>query len=251
MPNKVPWTQTTVVAALRDWVQRYGETPTAVDWDRSKARRAGEPQRLARLAEHPSELPSVSNVLARFGSWKAAVQAAGLAPRSQTRRLPDGDLRETAALYESGLSTLQVAERLGLAPKTVRDRLHASGIALRQPRPRSRAMPEPACETGVLEASRDGATQREIAARFGISLYRTQQILARHDIARGPLARRLRGRLSRIDDLGLTARQRIIIELVLAQRQTQRETAEQLAISPTTVTAELRRVAARLQSDEG
>ena len=102
----------------------------------------------------------------------------------------------------------------------------------------------------MLEASRDGATQREIAARFDISLYRTQQILKRHDITSGALARQLRPRLARIDDLDLTARQRIIIELVLAQRQTQRETATQLAISPTTVTKELRRVAARLQQEE-
>src|SRR3954452_933472 len=84
--HEVRWAEATVVAALRDWAQRYGEVPTAQDWDRSRARRHGEAARLARLNAHPTPVPSVSTVLGRFGSWKAAVATAELPARSRMRR---------------------------------------------------------------------------------------------------------------------------------------------------------------------
>jgi hypothetical protein len=56
--------------------------------------------------------------LARFGSWEAAIRAAGYRPRHATYA-PNPDARaETAALYASGLS---IAARLGVDRKTARE----------------------------------------------------------------------------------------------------------------------------------
>ena len=87
MSDGVRWTEAAVIAALREWAQRYGEAPTAIDWDRSTAYRHGGAAKVARLVEHPTPVPSTSTVIARFRSWKAAIAAADLEPRSAARRL--------------------------------------------------------------------------------------------------------------------------------------------------------------------
>jgi len=245
--EELRWTEAAVIGALRDWAQRYGEAPTAVDWDRSSAYRQGGAARVARLAEHPTPVPSVSTVLARFGSWKAAVAAAGLRPRSEARRLDADQLRETVALYESGLPTVEVAARLGIAPKTVRDRLHGAGVALRPAPPRATRSPDAELDAAVLAASRERATQRQIADRLGVSTHQVREILTRHDLTGGPVTRQLRTQLARLEELELTARQRDVIELVVAQRRTHADAAQQLGISPSTIADNLKAASIRLQ----
>ena len=246
MADNVRWTQTAVVAALRDWAQRYGEVSSPIDWDRWAAYEHCGAGKVARLVEHPTPLPSVTTVIMRFGSWKAAIAAAGLEARSVSRRLDASVIRETVALYASGLSAREVGERLGVAPKTVRDRLHAAGVTLRPPRPRTRRPPAPRREATVLAVWRSGATQREIADRLGVSLHSVQQTLRRRGMTGSPLIRRLHAQLSRMDELDLTERQRDVIELVVAQRRTRREVAERLGISPRTIHADLRAVDVRV-----
>ncbi len=38
-----------MIGALREWARRYGDTPTAIDWDRSSAYRHGGAAQVARL----------------------------------------------------------------------------------------------------------------------------------------------------------------------------------------------------------
>jgi len=164
-----------------------------------------------------------------------------------TRRLDADVLRETMALYESGLSTVEVAARLGIAPKTVRDRLHAAGIALRPARPRTRRTPDDQLDAAVLAASREPATQRQIADRLGLSTYQVRAILKRHELTGGPLIRQLRTRLARLHELELTDRQRDVIDLVVAQPCTHAAAARQLGISPSTIADDLKAALIRLQ----
>ncbi len=258
------WTEESIVAALRDWAHSNGEVPTAVDWSRWAAYEHGGPERLARLNALPAAVPNCTTVIARFGSWKAAIAAAGLQPRSAARALDRRVIAHTVALYESGLSTAQVAERQGIAPKTVRDRLHAAGVALRPPRARApgpqqaqppsarrRGLPDPETEAAILAAYEQGATQDQLAERFALTNGQIQGILARHDVASGALVRHLRAHLHRLDRVELTQRQRAVVQLVVQQRLTQPDAATRLGLSRTTIYRDLRTATTRLHTGDG
>jgi hypothetical protein len=60
-PTLRAWTNDQITAALRAEAQRRGRRPRAIDWDRAEP-------------DHPSR----QLVRHRFGTWSAAVQAAGL-----------------------------------------------------------------------------------------------------------------------------------------------------------------------------
>ena len=67
--------------AIRRWTRRYGEPPGADDWSAAMAR--GRPEKLARLRER--DWPCAPTVQHYFGSWNAAIEAAGLTPRPRWR----------------------------------------------------------------------------------------------------------------------------------------------------------------------
>jgi hypothetical protein len=77
--------QEAIIARIRDWVSVYGEPPTIRDWDPSRARRTGQEWRAVRF--EAGDWPSVGMVKRQFGTFNAAVQAAGLAPRQGPRRV--------------------------------------------------------------------------------------------------------------------------------------------------------------------
>jgi hypothetical protein len=77
--HKAKWDRAKIVAAIRRWTRRYGEPPGANDWSTAMAR--GRPEKLARLHEGDS-VPTVQHY---FGSWSAAIKAAGLTPRPRSR----------------------------------------------------------------------------------------------------------------------------------------------------------------------
>jgi DNA-directed RNA polymerase specialized sigma24 family protein len=247
--DNIRWREAAVIAALRDWAQRYGEAPTATDWDRATAYRRGGAAKVARLVEHPTPVPSGTTVIARLGSWSAAIAAAGLPARSATRRLDASQLDATVTLCESGLSTVEVAARLGIAPKTVRDRLAAAGFPLR-PRPARRRGADPDREAAVLVAAREGTSVPGIAELFGLSTRAVREVLERHDVAGGPLFRQLRAHVSRLGELELSDREREVVELVVVRRRAWRDVAEQLGISTSTIAKDLRAVVLRLQRVE-
>jgi AraC-like DNA-binding protein len=67
------WTPERVLAAMREWRDRYGRLPTSYDWSRTHARRRGG-EALKRLGE--GAWPASSVVSEVFGSWSAARAAA-------------------------------------------------------------------------------------------------------------------------------------------------------------------------------
>jgi hypothetical protein len=75
--------ETDVIEAIREWTRRYGEPPATSDWSPTRARRAGQQWRAERY--EAGDWPSVSTVVRRFGTFTAAVQAAGLEPRPRGR----------------------------------------------------------------------------------------------------------------------------------------------------------------------
>jgi hypothetical protein len=75
--QRANWDRAKIVAAVRRWTRRYGEPPAANDWSAAMVR--GRPEKVARLRE--GDWPSVPTVQHCFGSWNAAIEAAGLTPR--------------------------------------------------------------------------------------------------------------------------------------------------------------------------
>jgi AraC-like DNA-binding protein len=67
------WTQGRVLAAMRNWRERYGRLPSSYDWSRTHASRRGG-KALERLSE--GQWPSASVVSDRFGGWAVARAAA-------------------------------------------------------------------------------------------------------------------------------------------------------------------------------
>jgi AcrR family transcriptional regulator len=73
------WTRELVLAAMLEWLNRYGRLPSSYDWSRTHAKRGGGVA-LERLKER--EWPPASVVGELFGSWREARGAA--APGART-----------------------------------------------------------------------------------------------------------------------------------------------------------------------
>jgi AraC-like DNA-binding protein len=86
------WTRELVLAAMLEWLSRYGRLPSSYDWSRTHAKRRGG-DALKRLSD--GRWPSASVVGKLFGSWQTAREAVGVeagttsgaaAARYRTRR---------------------------------------------------------------------------------------------------------------------------------------------------------------------
>jgi hypothetical protein len=66
-----PWTENSLIEALRAWTAMYGNPPTSSQWQASKAD--------SRFRQHA--WPSSSVVIQVFGSWNKGIEAAGLSAR--------------------------------------------------------------------------------------------------------------------------------------------------------------------------
>ena len=71
-----------VVDAIVEWTRRYGDLPAMADWDPVRARRLGQAWRIVRYRD--GDWPSARSVAHHFGSFAAAVEAAGLVPRRRS-----------------------------------------------------------------------------------------------------------------------------------------------------------------------
>jgi hypothetical protein len=70
-PRRVSWDDLDMIQALHDWTSKHGHPPAGVDW-------------LKAAPEHPS----TTTVRAHFGSWHAALTAAGLPDQPATDSRP-------------------------------------------------------------------------------------------------------------------------------------------------------------------
>jgi hypothetical protein len=80
------WTRDGVIAKIRTWVDLYGRPPSAPEWDPTPSRIAdGSITEAARERYHSGEWPSSNTVIGLFGTWNAAIEAAGFEPVTGAR----------------------------------------------------------------------------------------------------------------------------------------------------------------------
>ena len=87
-PNCVPaastyWTAEKLIERIQEWARLYGEPPTAEDWSPAQAayRRAADAS-VVHKRFYDGDWPGSNTTRQRFGTWNAAIQAAGFAPLS-------------------------------------------------------------------------------------------------------------------------------------------------------------------------
>lgn len=87
--DRTIWPREAIVAAIREWVARYGQTPAAYEWDPAiyKAKGGMNPEVRRRYRQH--NWPATNTVINHFGSWNAGMEAAGFVPRGSSKRGPD------------------------------------------------------------------------------------------------------------------------------------------------------------------
>lgn len=79
------WTQERVIDAICVYAERYGRPPAAADWSPALARAQGRPDRAERF-KADGIYPYARTVTERFGSWNAAIEAAGFTPTRRGHR---------------------------------------------------------------------------------------------------------------------------------------------------------------------
>jgi hypothetical protein len=69
--------------AIRRWTHLYGSAPARIDWDPSRARKRCDPDVAAAKLERyrAGQWPSAATLRSHFGSFSAALDAAGVEPR--------------------------------------------------------------------------------------------------------------------------------------------------------------------------
>ena len=81
------WTSALCIDAIRWWADTFGEPPAIADFDPWRCfNTIHDPERGRRAADLKARqlIPDFSTVIDRFGSWNAAMAAAGFAPRCNT-----------------------------------------------------------------------------------------------------------------------------------------------------------------------
>jgi hypothetical protein len=118
------WSRESVLVALQDWTRARGSAPRAEDWSPAALAESCE----ARASTDLVQLPCLTTVRRYFGSWSAALEAAGL----RNARLAPWELSlaervETARrLSARGVKTSEVAREIGVSAGTVQIYLRAS-----------------------------------------------------------------------------------------------------------------------------
>lgn len=77
------WTREAIITAIQAWAAEYGEPPATADWFPPKARAINDPARAERFELAAGRWPWKSAVERQFGSWNAAIAAAGFEPRAR------------------------------------------------------------------------------------------------------------------------------------------------------------------------
>lgn len=116
------WDSERIVVAIREWERETGIAPRSYEWCPAGARSAGYlgPELSKWEREHP-RFPGNTTVYRYFGSWGAALEAAGFKPHRQ-RRI-EGTLGERVdaakRLRAAGLRPAAIATELDLSETTI------------------------------------------------------------------------------------------------------------------------------------
>lgn len=117
------WTPDAIVCAIQEWADEHGGVPpSASDWLRDAAARG------------PS--PAVTTCQNVFGSWSAAIRAAGFEPHAMGpvggfTMLTDAQRRACAWRYAAGESTSAISADFGCTPQRVTFWARRFGVPIR------------------------------------------------------------------------------------------------------------------------
>jgi len=120
------WTREAIVCAIQEWADRNGGIPpTCGDWGRDRAR-------------GDDRVCTFAHVIYRWGTWNAAIRAAGFEPHASGpvggfAMLSDRQRAEIPRLYDQGWSLEQLAARYQCSSDTVRRWVLAAGVRMRRP----------------------------------------------------------------------------------------------------------------------
>ena len=89
------WSDEAILEAIKSFYVEFGRPPAVNDWNPAKAARLGHWERRALYQQRRVDWPHASVVQRAFGSWSAAIEAAGLQPRERGK--PRGMNAEIAA----------------------------------------------------------------------------------------------------------------------------------------------------------
>lgn len=115
------WDEERIAAALREWTREVGTPPKSYEWCPASARSAGliGPEDSKWEREHP-RWPGNTTVYRYFGSWAAALEAAGIKPKWPAG--PEGTLAERVEVARrmdaAGEGARSIADALGVKPDT-------------------------------------------------------------------------------------------------------------------------------------
>jgi len=190
------WTRDAIVAAIQRWADAHGGVPpVARDWNTTVARQRGKPDR-------GDGFPATNTVRNTFGTWNAAITAAGFVPFDIGHYGRDGEdpevVAESVRLYRSGLSTTQVGQRMGVSSGTISARLRAAGEPSRRAVTRARRSSEGKDPSVPSQNSRDdlpdtlpddpNGSALVIRAELGVDLTRARVIVEQARVT-APFAR--------------------------------------------------------------
>jgi hypothetical protein len=73
-----------VIDSIREWAERFGYPPTSVDWNQAMCRAKGWAAKIERYEATGRPWPSQGEVQLRYGTWNAALEAAGFRPLARS-----------------------------------------------------------------------------------------------------------------------------------------------------------------------
>lgn len=110
--NAGRWDRELVIEKLQEWVAMYGDTPSASEWNPALARRNQRPDMVGPFLA--GDWPHASTVQRIFGSWNAALVAAGLPTRVRgtfDRRMKPGNYIDERWPVWTGWKYMRAARR--------------------------------------------------------------------------------------------------------------------------------------------
>jgi len=121
------WTRSRIVEAIREYHRRYGRPPRSIDWSVAAARwRWGEDSEKFREVKRrwdEGDWPHDRTVRDVFGTWNAALRAAGFAGRP-THAPPPDRREEFVRMWNDGVPVPEMARHFGVKEISVINRAY-------------------------------------------------------------------------------------------------------------------------------